>query len=64
MLPEIEKLLTKLDTHKSDSKKYEGGSYWDDYCLAHFLQGVCLRYAAYPVSCIRFFNLYPTLFLK
>ncbi|XP_006464184.1 hypothetical protein AGABI2DRAFT_194724 [Agaricus bisporus var. bisporus H97] len=48
MLPEIEKLLTKLDTHKSDSKKYEGGSYWDDYCLAHFLQGVCLRYAAYP----------------
>lgn len=23
--------------------------YWDDYCLAQFLRGVCLRYVAYPV---------------
>jgi hypothetical protein len=26
--------------------------YWDDYCLAQFLRGVCLRYIAYPVCCI------------
>ncbi|KIM24629.1 hypothetical protein M408DRAFT_331716 [Serendipita vermifera MAFF 305830] len=24
--------------------------YWDDYCLAQFLRGVCLRYIAYPDS--------------
>jgi hypothetical protein len=31
---------------------YEGGKgeYWDDLCLARFLEGVCLRYVAYPVS--------------
>lgn len=30
---------------------YEGGAaeYWDDLCLARFLEGVCLRYVAYPV---------------
>ncbi|KAG8757111.1 hypothetical protein FRC14_002373 [Serendipita sp. 396] len=22
--------------------------YWDDYCLAHFLRGICLRYVMYP----------------
>lgn len=28
----------------------EGGKgYWDDYCLAMFLRGVCMRYVAYPV---------------
>ena len=33
-------------------KDYEGDGdgYWDDYCLAKFLEGVCLRYVAYPVS--------------
>lgn len=51
MLPEIETLLTKLDAHKLKPKKYEQGhGYWDDYCLAQFLKGVCLRYVAYPVS--------------
>ncbi|KAG5634747.1 hypothetical protein H0H81_000907 [Sphagnurus paluster] len=31
-------------------EKYEGGvaEYWDDLCLARFLEGVCLRYLAYP----------------
>ncbi|KAF9446913.1 hypothetical protein P691DRAFT_803254 [Macrolepiota fuliginosa MF-IS2] len=49
MLPETEKVLTELDAHKSKPKKYEGGhGYWDDYCLAQFLKGVCLRYVAYP----------------
>ncbi|KAF5368262.1 hypothetical protein D9615_010361 [Tricholomella constricta] len=30
--------------------KYEGGAaeYWDDLCLARFLEGVCLRFIAYP----------------
>ncbi|KAF7427802.1 hypothetical protein PC9H_007018 [Pleurotus ostreatus] len=30
--------------------EYEGGTaeFWDDYCLAKFLEGVCLRYVAYP----------------
>ncbi|KAG8808352.1 hypothetical protein FRC17_003991 [Serendipita sp. 399] len=26
----------------------ELNGYWDDYCLAHFLHGICLRYVAYP----------------
>lgn len=53
MLPEIEKVLTKLDAHKSNPKNYEEGhGYWDDYCLAQFLKGVCLRYVAYPVRTV------------
>ncbi|KAF5353270.1 hypothetical protein D9756_007772 [Leucocoprinus leucothites] len=49
MLLEVEKVLTKLESFKSKPKKYEGGhGYWDDYCLAQFLKGVCLRYVAYP----------------
>lgn len=30
--------------------KYEGGAseFWDDLCLARFLEGVCLRFVAYP----------------
>ncbi len=47
VLPEIEKVLTKLDAHKSNPKTYEGGhGYWDDYCLAQFLKGVRLCYVA------------------
>ncbi|KXN89075.1 Tetratricopeptide repeat protein 39B [Leucoagaricus sp. SymC.cos] len=49
MLPEVENVITKLETSKSKPKKYSGGhGYWDDYCLAQFLKGVCLRYVAYP----------------
>ncbi|KAK7026799.1 hypothetical protein VNI00_015457 [Paramarasmius palmivorus] len=49
MLPEIRKLLAKLEACKGKEKEYEGGvGYWDDYCLAKFLEGVCLRYVAYP----------------
>ena len=31
--------------------QYEGGlgGFWDDYCLAHFLHAVCLRYVAHEV---------------
>jgi hypothetical protein len=58
MLPEIEKVLRKLDAYNLNPRKYEGGGYWDDYCLTHFLQGVCLRYVAYPVSQIYFLTAY------
>ncbi|KAH0580181.1 hypothetical protein H2248_001704 [Termitomyces sp. 'cryptogamus'] len=35
---------------KSGPEGYEGGKgeYWDDLCLARFLEGVCLRFIAYP----------------
>lgn len=50
MLPEVEKSLAKLNEHASDpSKYYNGKGYWDDLCLTRFLEGVCLRYLAYPV---------------
>ncbi|KAG2006390.1 Inclusion body clearance protein IML2 [Coprinopsis cinerea AmutBmut pab1-1] len=50
ILPETERVLAKLEACAGNEKKYEGGSggYWDDYCIAKFLQGVCLRYVAYP----------------
>ncbi|KAL0953074.1 hypothetical protein HGRIS_007274 [Hohenbuehelia grisea] len=50
MLPTIQELLTKLHSCEADVTKYEGGAgeYWDDLCLAKFLEGVCLRYVAYP----------------
>jgi hypothetical protein len=50
MLPEVENLLTKLKEHEKDTNKYENGQgYYDDLCLARFLEGVCCRYIAYPV---------------
>ena len=34
-----------------DPTQYEQGSgYYDDLCLGRFLEGVCCRYIAYPVS--------------
>lgn len=51
MLPEVEKRLALLKEHEKDPKKYEGGHvYYDDLALARFLEGVCCRYVAYPVS--------------
>jgi len=56
MLPEIDTLISELQKFEDkDEKKKEieysngNGGYWDDYCLAMFLRGVCLRYVAYPV---------------
>ncbi|KAF8209173.1 hypothetical protein K438DRAFT_1811866 [Mycena galopus ATCC 62051] len=43
MLPSVRALLAKL----AETKETEKG-YWDDYCLARFLEGVCLRYVAFP----------------
>jgi hypothetical protein len=35
---------------KGKDKKLESRSgYWDDVCLARFLEGVCWRFVAYPV---------------
>jgi Protein of unknown function (DUF3808) len=51
MLPEVQVVMDKLKTYEADPGKYENGhGYWDDFCLAKFLEGVCLRYVAYPVS--------------
>ncbi|KAK2459721.1 hypothetical protein APHAL10511_008255 [Amanita phalloides] len=40
----------KKDGGKLRVNEYEtnGIGYWDDYCLAKFLEGVCWRYVAYP----------------
>ncbi|KAI0920179.1 hypothetical protein AcW1_001987 [Taiwanofungus camphoratus] len=49
MLPLVKELLAKLKTFKDDPSRYEGGQgYWDDLCLAYFLEGICLRCIAYP----------------
>ena len=58
MLPAVEELLVKLEEYNSRPSEYEGGhGYWDDYCLAKFLEGVCLRYIAHaarnpPILCL------------
>ncbi|TFK64860.1 hypothetical protein BDN72DRAFT_774082 [Pluteus cervinus] len=50
MLPEVQSTLQKLGEREKIEKKWNGGKggYWDDYSLARFLEGVCLRYVAYP----------------
>jgi hypothetical protein len=52
MLPEIDAALAKVKEHEADpSGYYNGHGYWDDFCLGHFLQAVCLRFIAYAVCC-------------
>lgn len=51
MLPQVDAVLVKLDAHKAKPAGYESGhGYWDDLCLARFLEGICSRYVAFPVS--------------
>jgi hypothetical protein len=50
ILPLIEREHATLSAHSADPSKYSGGGYWDDMCLVRFLEGVCLRYIAHPVS--------------
>lgn len=52
MLPEIEAASDKLKAHEFEPDNYENGQggYWDDFCLVRLLEGVCMRYVAYPVS--------------
>ncbi|KAJ7627995.1 hypothetical protein DFH06DRAFT_1226877 [Mycena polygramma] len=45
MLPSVRALLAALA--EPGAEKARSG-YWDDYCLARFLEGVCLRYVAFP----------------
>ena len=48
-LPQVDSVLAALRAHRDKPSGYEGGhGYWDDLCLAHFLEGICLRYIAYP----------------
>ncbi|EIW75037.1 hypothetical protein CONPUDRAFT_147567 [Coniophora puteana RWD-64-598 SS2] len=55
MLPDVQALQAKLKEHEANPKKYENGhGYWDDYCLAHHLEGVCYRFLAYPDPDARF----------
>jgi hypothetical protein len=50
MLPQVDAALVKLTEHESNpSQYYNGQGYWDDLCLSRFLEGICLRYLAYPV---------------
>ncbi|TBU46751.1 hypothetical protein BD309DRAFT_998854 [Dichomitus squalens] len=47
MMPEVDAQLARL--RESEPNTYEGGKgYWDDLCLAQFLEGVCMRFVAYP----------------
>jgi hypothetical protein len=48
-LVEISDALADLRAVEDPSSYHSGADeYWDDYCLAHFLRGVTLRYIAYP----------------
>ncbi|KAJ4474283.1 hypothetical protein J3R30DRAFT_3778229 [Lentinula aciculospora] len=49
MIPEVNRTLVALDKCKDNTRKYfNGKGFWDDYCLAKLLEGVCKRYVAYP----------------
>lgn len=48
-LVDISEALQELNRVQDPSEYYSGADeYWDDYCLAHFLRGVTLRYIAFP----------------
>ncbi|EPS94824.1 hypothetical protein FOMPIDRAFT_1152789 [Fomitopsis schrenkii] len=47
MLPQADALLAELAQWKERPAAYDG-TFWDDWCLAMFLRGVCLRYVAHP----------------
>lgn len=45
----ISDALTELNEVQDPSAYHSGADeYWDDFCLAHFLRGVTLRYIAHP----------------
>lgn len=58
MLPQVTQLIGQLEEHKAKVGEHDVGTksdkewigFWDDWCLAMFFKGVCLRYLAYPVS--------------
>jgi hypothetical protein len=59
MLPRVEGVLAELGRYEGKPGEYPdrgngsgSGTFWDDWCLARHLQGVCLRYIAYPVRAL------------
>ncbi|KAF5358693.1 hypothetical protein D9758_007656 [Tetrapyrgos nigripes] len=49
MLVEVRRASAVVEKANEDPEKYEHGSgYWDDVCLIKLLEGICLRYIAYP----------------
>ncbi|CAO1617399.1 unnamed protein product [Parajaminaea phylloscopi] len=45
----ISEALTELNEVEDPSQYHSGADeYWDDFCLAHFLRGVTLKYIAHP----------------
>jgi hypothetical protein len=49
MLPEAEKALCEIQSRNASDSQNVDDRFWDDFCLVHFLMGVCLRYIAFPV---------------
>lgn len=43
------KKAAEKNHRKARNKAEEREGYWDDLCLARFLEGVCWRFVAYPV---------------
>lgn len=48
MIDAAQKDLSSFEFKPSDYHKDSGGGYYDDYCLAKFLEGVCCRFCAFP----------------
>lgn len=42
--------IIRANVHNASRYEGNGKGFWDDYCLAHFLEGICWRFIAYPVS--------------
>lgn len=64
ILPRVDEAIRVLKEHEGRQEAYYAAGeekergfngYWDDYCMAHFLRGICLRFIAYPVSFLRCF---------
>ncbi|KDN52642.1 hypothetical protein K437DRAFT_174585 [Tilletiaria anomala UBC 951] len=46
----VSQALRQVQAHESEPASYHSGEdeFWDDYCLAHFLRAVTLKYIAHP----------------
>jgi hypothetical protein len=54
MLPAVRGQLALLKEKEAAADTTQG--YYDDYCLTRFLEGVCLRYVAFPVRTFYLFS--------
>ncbi|EJD05281.1 uncharacterized protein FOMMEDRAFT_18880 [Fomitiporia mediterranea MF3/22] len=50
MIPDVDKAIEGISKFERKESLYLGNGlgYWDDFCLAHLLRGVCWRFYAYP----------------